>query len=103
MDQSERQGDIIEEKDQMGRRFFRVYGGHGEEGFGGALLLFSIILVSLSVISIILFSCGIDDNSHRNSRRSSTRRSSRGGIDGGRVGQDGGGGCRGGDGGGGGM
>ncbi|KAF7833915.1 putative transmembrane protein [Senna tora] len=88
----------------MGRVLVREGGGLGEdEYFGGALSLFSIILLSLSVISVIIFSCGIDDDddySRKRSRRSSTRRSSGRGIDGGRVGENtgDGGGCGGGGG-----
>lgn len=80
----------------MGRVFARAEGGRGEDQeWRNALFLFAMIVLSLSVVSVIVFSCGIGDSDERPRR---SRKSGRRGMDGGRVGGDGGGGggCRGG-------
>ncbi|CAL0323584.1 unnamed protein product [Lupinus luteus] len=77
----------------MAREFLANFHGDGagRDNNSWALFLFGVIFLSLFVISIIIFSCGEDPQTHRRKRR---------GISG--IGGDGdGGGHGGGDGGGG--
>ncbi|KAJ6736707.1 hypothetical protein OIU85_018837 [Salix viminalis] len=76
-------------------REFVVHEGsvHSEAGFllgsSEAFLLLCMIVVSLSIISMVIFACG-DSNS------GGSRRHGQGGLGGGGCGGDGGGGCGGG-------
>ncbi|KAE9588593.1 hypothetical protein Lal_00003277 [Lupinus albus] len=80
----------------MAREFLANFHGDGAgRDNSWALFLFGVIFFSLSVVSIIIFSCGEDPHSHRRKRRGIS------GIGGDGGGGDGGGGHGGGDGGGG--
>ncbi|AES67385.1 hypothetical protein MtrunA17_Chr2g0325881 [Medicago truncatula] len=68
----------------MAREFHAILGGGQGDYNSGILYLLGIIFLSLSVLSIIIFSCG-DDNHHKHRKR----RGGRGGISG--IGGDGGG------------
>ena len=76
----------------MAKSLVRINDGHATDMFGsGALFSFFIIVLSISVITMIIFSCGVDSSSESRRRRN---RGGRGGLGGGAV--EGGGGCRGG-------
>ncbi|KAG4971935.1 hypothetical protein AAZX31_13G273000 [Glycine max] len=85
----------------MGREFLAMFrGGHEDEVIRhqcGALFLSGMIFLSLLVISMIIFSCGVDD-SHRHRRKRNRGLTGLGGNDGGGGSNDSGGGGGGGGG-----
>lgn len=75
----------------MAREFHAILGGGNRDYISEILYLFGVICLSLSVLSIIIFSCGDEKNNQKHRKRRNGR-----GISG--IGGDGGG-----DGGGGGS